>query len=524
MPLSNRFLTWLALAIYFCWGIVFILQKPGMHEDEALLVSNAIHMDLNIHGGDPAATNIRGWITLPLMSIEYIGAVKDYLTVPFIEIFGVRTALIRLVSLLLGAFGIWGVARLMADQVSPAAGSATALVLAISPSYLNMVVFDNSGIGGMMASFGILCAAFAWYLRSPSARTAWWLGAAVGFGIWARANFLWTEIAAGAGLLVVYRRQTFAHLSRSKRFVYGALLAGSPFLLYQLLSGGLTWTVQQGLQAKEPLASLFSYRSFLFAEVLLSEGEHRVMWGASALPPWQLWLFPTAIVVACIVCLFLKPAGGAGRVAVVTLLVSALFLFTTRLEAAEHHFIILVPLAAIVAVIACHSLNVQFKAARWGVAAFAVLYCGCALYWNIETVRGLHRTGGKGDWSDAITTLANYLDHRPAGEFTTLDWGLGHPIYVLTRGRQTPRAMYWDDSEPQAGHPSWKEVIDRGGVFLLTSPQNRHFHAAADGFLKAIDQIRPSMHRQSFFERDGTPFAEVIEIESGSSKGKVAAP
>src|SRR5262249_13786202 len=156
------------------------------------------------------------------------------------------------------------------------------------------------------------------------------------------------------------------------------------------------------------------------------------------------------------------------------------------------------------------NLSAKFKAARWGVAAFAVLYCACAVYWNVETARGLHRTGGKGDWSDAMVTLADDLNHGPRGVGTVLDLGLGDPIYVLTHGRQTPRELYWKDSKTETGEWTWEDVIRKGGVFVLTAPQNRHFPEASVAFENALREYQPMVHRQNFSERDGTPFAEVV--------------
>ena len=77
-------------------------------------------------------------------------------------------------------------------------GTVAMLVLAVHPGYVSAVVFDSTGIPLLMAGLGVVLMALGGFLRQPDARSVFYLGAALGFATWTRANFVWM----GFGLLV----------------------------------------------------------------------------------------------------------------------------------------------------------------------------------------------------------------------------------------------------------------------------------------------------------------------------------
>ncbi len=124
-----------ALLLYCLWSLLLIAQKPGLQYDEALLTVSAVHMR-----NSPAELSLphdpRTWVCVlgrcyPLMMVRYAGAVKDYLCLPLFAVFGPCPGIIRIVSMLLGMIGIWGIARLVTTQAGEAAGAIAALAIAI---------------------------------------------------------------------------------------------------------------------------------------------------------------------------------------------------------------------------------------------------------------------------------------------------------------------------------------------------------------------------------------------------------
>ncbi|HEX5432388.1 MAG TPA: glycosyltransferase family 39 protein, partial [Bryobacteraceae bacterium] len=205
----------IAIGIYCVWGALLIAQNPGLQYDEAFLVAGAARM---LHAAAPF--DIPGsavWVhafhhLFPLMGggQSYVGAVKDYLVLPFFALFGPSAAVVRVISMLLGAVGIWGIWKLIRQETGSGPAMAAALILAMNPAYINMTVFDNNAFPGFMAALGLVCASLAGYLRRRTAAAALLLGLAMGFGVWARANFIWLLAAGGAAALIVYGRRALA--------------------------------------------------------------------------------------------------------------------------------------------------------------------------------------------------------------------------------------------------------------------------------------------------------------------------
>ena len=510
-----------ALVVYFLLAMAVILQRPGLYYDEALMVVDAVHMrhsraELTLPH-DPDTWFCARGRCLPLMTMRYIGAVKEYICLPLFALFGPRVAIIRLVSVMLSLLCIWGVSRLIGEQVSRPAGAAAALAIAINPAFLNATVFDNGAVAVVMGSVGLVCLAILAYVRKPAPRSAFWIGAAMGFGVWARANFLWLDVAVLVAALVVLRKEFFFPLRHWVAWLAGGMAGGLPFLVYQVYSKLGTWEATGMFLANEPFAQRLFDRTVLLSETLLTDREHRVMWDGPAMPGWQRWLFPGVVVASWLVCMLMADRWGRRRAmwargAAVTFLVLALFHFLTSTRISEHHLVGLVPLAAIVVVLACSILQVRF---RWGpgvVAGLAAIYVGCAGYWQLATIQGLHRTRGVGPWSDAIYRLARELPQTyPTQEIKILDWGLENNLFVLTDARLHTREVYSDEA-----HAPWSDEIRRGGVFLLNGPGNRQFPEASEAFLKALGEARPKMERSTIPQHSGVPFAEVIDIQPNS--------
>ena len=138
-----------ALLIHCLFAGLAIRQRPGLNHDEALLVLGAVQMRISpgelVLPHDPDS-----WVRVfnrhfPLMTMRYIGAVKDYLCLPLFAIFRHHTSVLRVVSMLLGVFGIWAFAKLISDHASQQAAAITAAIIAINPAYVYSTTFDWTG-------------------------------------------------------------------------------------------------------------------------------------------------------------------------------------------------------------------------------------------------------------------------------------------------------------------------------------------------------------------------------------------
>ena len=523
-PGQDRKWIWVAraaLILYFVLAVILILQRPGLYYDEALMVVDAVHMrhspaELTLPH-DPDTWICAGGRCFPLMMMSYIGPIKEYLCLPLFAGFGPRVPIIRIVSVLLSLICIWGVGRLVGEQVSRPAGAFAAVAIAINPAFVNATVFDNGAVAGVMAALGLVCLAISAYARKPEARSAFWIGAAMGFGIWTRANFLWVDVAVLAAALVVLRREFLFPLRHWIAWMAGGMAGGLPFLAYQVHSKFGTWQATSMFLATEPFARRLFDRTVLLSETLLTDREHRAMWDGPAMPGWQRWFFPAVVVASLLICALM--AGRWERIrawwaqgAAVAFLVLALFHFLTRTRISEHHLVGLVPFAAVVVVLACALVQSQFRWGRGLAGGLAAVYLSSVIYWQGATIDGLNRTRGVGPWSDAIYRMARELPAKyPTQEIKILDWGLEDNLYVVTDARLHTREIYGEGT-----HAPWMEEIRRGGVFLMNGPENRQFAEASEAFLKTLAEARPAMQRVTFPQRSGVAFAELIDIRPDS--------
>ena len=263
--------------------------------------------------------------------------------------------------------------------------------------------------------------------------------------------------------------------------------------------------------ANQPLGQRIYVRLVMFAETLLSDREHRAMWDGPSMPAWQLWLFPCALLAACLVCLLARGRSVWPRGVALCFLFLAAFLFLSKMIVAEHHLIVLLPLAAMVTALAA-GIVYRHSAGRPVVGALAVVYFGSAIYSQVAAIRGLERTGGVGPWSDAVFALSDYLQQKyPDREIKILDWGLQNNLYVLSDGKIHSREIYADVSSP--ADPRWTGEIRRGGVFLMNGPANRQFPAPSLGFLAALAATHPTVRRFAVPQKNGAAYALILEVD-----------
>jgi len=509
---SGRNLLLIPVAVYLLWAALFIAMNPGFQYDEALLVLGGVHMR---HSWDPfpLPQDPGTWICpmakcVQLMTVRYVGAIKDYLSLPLFALFGTGAEVVRALSAALGALGIWGLGRLIFAQAGRNAGLAVAGVLAMHPAYVDQTVFDNGTVSVWMGALGVVCLALNRYLETGRGQPAFLLGAALGFGIWARANFLWLIMACAAALAIVLGRRVFVGWRHFSLMAAGGVAGGVPFLLYQVVSGGGTLEAAGMFASTEPLLQRHSARLWMFTEVLLTDREHRAIWDGPMVPEWQRWLFPAILAAAALACAVGRPGLEGKRLAcaraacLAMLMVLTTMLFT-RLPVSEHHLIVLVPLAVLVVVIGLSGAGKKLA------YVLGIVYFASALWWQALAVEGLHRTGGVGQWSDAVFGLADFLEEKYNGrEIKILDWGLQNNLYVLTDGRIRSREIYGD-----VGAEAWPALVRNGGVFLFNGPANRHFPEATERFQTALQAAGAVSRRYAVRQRSGAVYAEIVEVE-----------
>jgi len=482
-----------AVALYAALGLTLAWQGPGLQYDEALLVQGGVHL-LNERTElplphDPDTFLCRGGRCVPLMTVRYVGAVKEYAGLPLFALFGANAFVVRLLSILLSMVVVYGVGRLMGLMVSPAHGAVAAFALALHPAFVDQSVFDNGTVAAPFFALGLLLVALARYGESSLAWRAFAIGACAGFGVWTRANFAWVLFALMAAMHVDLLRWLRARPRHALMLAAGGALGSLPFWIYQWISRGGTFAVFGLFPAAGTWREILLARSVMFAESLLSDREHRAIWGGGAIPAWQAWLMALVVLASLAVTARRYP-----RIAIAAAVLYALH-FASSVQVAEHHFVTAVPFAVALVV----ASNVR---------CFAPLYLALALYWNGVAWWQLRETRGEGQWSNAIHDVHQAIADRYAGRTVNiLDWGLQNNLFVLAGGRLKSREWIGEERDTPP--------LEAGGLFL-TGGEANSFFPSGRGFAERLRGRDAAC--EEFHERRGALYARLCDVAPAGAR------
>lgn len=509
-----------AVALYLVIACALIAVGPGPNYDETLFQYGAVHM---LHSREaPPIIQPSGWWhfagrSWPVMLMPYAGAVSFYLLLPVFAVFGPGLVAARVTAAVLAAFGLWGLGRLVGATSGRAAGAAVVLLLAIHPGFLAHTAFNDSGFAYWMAAIGAGCLALRRYIERRTSLWAAAVGAACGYGVWTRLNFAWLIGAVVLGAIVGFGRHRMPGTKHLAAAAAGAMLGGAPLLGYQILTRGrVTLAFMANFEAEPRSLSFVLSRMWLMLSTLLYDQEHRrALWdGPPILPLWQMELMGGIVVTALLTAFVGRTDDDLRRwhrATSVCFLALAAIVIATRLPVRGHHFVTLVPVAAVAAVLAAVRLLSWRPSLRPAVALVAALYVGVAITWDWSTRRGLILTGGAGPWSDATTAVARYLDARGGPPVRILDWGFHHSISVLTDGRVQARELFWWD--PYGPHaPVWREEIVPGGLYLTHAGPYVNFAPVTERFRLALTRSGLKYCVVVFNDRRGHPHSELVEV------------
>ena len=424
----------------------------------------------------------------------------------------------RLIAVLLGALGIWGISVLVHDQLGAGVAWGTAIILAIHPAYLDQIIYDKSANALWMGILGLVALCLSRYLKRPSAGTAFWFGFTIGLGIWGRLNFLWLVGSAVLAASIVIRKKILFPRANLVSSMLGAAVGMAPLVAYEFSSHAATYAYIHTREAQS-LAALVPARLNLLFEVLLSDSEHRWIWNGPPLPTWEFYLFPLLLCSALLFCLFWKEEEDLKRVAwrritaLTFLLFSAIMVFS-KLPVTSHHLFGLLPIGAVVMALAAGSLIHQWRLAKIPIVLLALLYLGVALQWNVLAAREIRRTGGTSEWSNAIVSVSDYFRvNYPGCEVKILDWGFGNNLSFLSNETIRQSEIFWGATTDKTGLGSpWKDEVLKGGLYLTHPDPTVNFPSGTKGFLTALRESGRPFRQWEFHEQTGTPFADLYIV------------
>ena len=123
--------------------------------------------------------------------------------------------------------------------------------------------------------------------------------------------------------------------------------------------------------------------------------------------------------------------------------------------------------------------------------------------------RDLSLTGGGSTFSDAIYSLASYLDSQnPKSQVVAMDWGFRRPLQLLNHERVDPVEPFW--SEPDERKRALRELLaDPGTLYLFHTPEGSRYRLHDEFKAEAEAAGKVVRLERTFYHRDGNPVYEV---------------
>ena len=400
--MDRRSLFWLALALLILPALVLI-PRFGVQQDEALFAPG-------VYGRIQIESR---WHDVPVMLMSYVGALKAWIYAPWFALWRPSALSLRLPVVALAAAAVvlfWLALRRTAGSAVAGAG---ALLLAADTSFLLTTTLD----WGPVALQLLLTCAAVWLLLAGR----WgWAGFLLGLALWNKAVFLWFLAPAPVLAFFVRRRRL---LLLAATFAVGA----SPLLWYNATHAWRTLRDNGSLSAQYLLYRAGVARDTLDGSALLGYlvPDEPSPWPrrsalAAALPValvFLLWRRRHRLVVAA--------AGGYA-------IVVWLFMCLSGGGWSAHHGVLLWPIPHLLIALAIGELFAIRP--RVALAALAVLVVS-SLAVTARYIDLVIRRGPTLVWTDAVYPLAAEFTAPLPREVIAVDWGISHPLLLLSAGQ-----------------------------------------------------------------------------------------
>jgi len=507
---------WLLLALIVTSLAIQNLSVPGLYYDEAVFGGMAKDFVTgNVHGPhipEHQVVTLFGR-PLPVLIQPYLGALKSWMLMPSLALFGPTVPTLRASNL------FWDLAALLLLMLATWrwSGLASALVvgllLAFDPNFFFLSVIDW---GAAVPSFLCRCASFyflvSWQGRHRTAH-AFLAGLFAGLGFFNKADFAVLLFAIALAAACCYWRQILAGIRARRRAALlaciGFFIAISPMVMK------LPWilrtaTASPPVDYVEKLHAMRSmYDGSYFYRLMSVGGRFDHMNEAPSV--WSGLGF--TLIAALLVFLVIRKRCDATRL--LTFLILATIFTTLGVmlvpsAARIHHMVLVFPLPHLF--IAFVSVSIWKLSANGRGARAAVLIVLCAvvatqLHAIRRTQELIHDTGGRGWWSDSFNSFCDENRNRSDVTIVSLDWGFNEQLNFLTDKPKLLEPFWKFEENPQT------LSSDPHYIYLAHPPEyseygydTRYLDAARNSAVPA--KIEPH------FDREGQVTFYTIQFQS----------
>jgi len=540
---SSRLHSWLWLIplVFYLGLTLHQLHLPGPNYDEAIEAQPAVQFlqNLPVEAHRDATIHIFGK-RLPLMIVDYVGALNTYVLLFFFKSGGIGVATMRLWPILVGAVILWLTWRLGEKLMGWRAGMMAAMLLAVQPSF---VFFMRQGIYVTNTTIALMLAIWLALLRwfeSGKPRWAWLIAFMAGLGLWAKFIMLWPLVATAILLPVIWVFRDAFGLRPAPDFgprtllrprVWApsilAFLAGiSPLLLFNLKTSAtfqhFAHTLNRSYYGVENAAYLTNLAERWSQMRHYLRGDHFWYLGGNFVDAlaWPAFLLAFFILHALLLWRWRRPRErilalrGLAIYAFFLLLLMQTPLTPTALW--YTHLAMFSPVLALAIALGWESLFRQFSE-HWS-NLLAILFILALGFSGLRTDAGYHRalaeTGGLADHSDALYRLTDELLTLGADTPYALDWGFEAPVILISQGRVNPMGVFkyepFDHPDVTFSDRMRPLLQDPHAIFLVHAPDRTNFPGRREALQALAEEMGINLETLAVIsERSGKPHSEI---------------
>jgi hypothetical protein len=430
------------------------IALPGLDYDELTFVNAAT-------GGESTMFVTQRVFGIPVMVMDYYGALKAYLYAPIFALFGASAATIRWPVILLSCISlglIYALGRLSFGALAAAILTVTA---AVDPVFIWLTKVDYGPIVLMMVLK--LGALYAFYraLLARSATPLWIVAVCCALGVFDKLNFIWFVIALGAAALTLFPRELAAIYRRGRL----AFLAPVAVLATTMTAAGVAviaplFAATQRASGGLGLLDRIRWVAGRYARTMDGREVYAFVTGTTLERPGIVdWI--TLVAVAALLGLWLARAWRRARgglrpfrltlrerfvaAYVVMFVVIIAQIVVTKRAGGPHHQMMTYPFHFMLIVAAATWLvrsasrprrRLDIRRHLFAARTVAALALVALIASELSVSRAYAEAFTAEDrvtvrWSPEIYDLAEYLNGQRADRIVFADWGMQNQVYAL---------------------------------------------------------------------------------------------
>jgi 4-amino-4-deoxy-L-arabinose transferase-like glycosyltransferase len=429
-----------AILLLFVFTAMLFVRRPGIEVDEALVANPTFFV----------------WHGVPLMLINYLGALKAWFYMGLFAVVKPGPISLRLPTVLLGAAAIWQFFLLLDRTIGRRAAWIGALLLATDSMF---VIHEAVDYGPTALHFVLKLGAMLLLVRFDRTGSLLSLAAAfflIGLGVWDKAIFAWAVFGISIATVAVVPRAVWRHFTiRNLAIATVSTVVGAlPFVIYNVARPLDTFKsnvhldnepfAHKGTLLDLTLSGAVMFGFFTSVSLPPHPGEATTPWLKLSRAISETTHSPTrnlTVGALALSCLGLFARASRKPVLFGLLACAGTWLpmvLTAGAGDAAHHVILLWPFHFL-------AIAATLAAIPWAWIVTLVLCVSNLLVTN-QYYWELVRNGPAIRWTDAVYPLEQTLEAMRPPNVYFVDWGIFEAVDLLSDNAAPVHELDWTDT------------------------------------------------------------------------------